>query len=88
MGRSSKPITVTLGRLQERVEQRVASGAYESTSEVLRAALRALDREEAMLDEALRHKVRESLDDPRPGVPADQVFARLRAGHRRTDDGR
>jgi antitoxin ParD1/3/4 len=88
MGRSSKPITVTLGRLQERVEQRVASGAYESTSEVLRAALHALDREEAMLDEALRHKVRESLDDPRPSVPADQVFARLRAGHRRTDDGR
>jgi len=50
MPRSSRPITVTLGELQERVEARVASGAYASASEVMRAAVRALDREEAEED--------------------------------------
>jgi antitoxin ParD1/3/4 len=62
-------------------EARVQSGAYASVSEVIRAGLRALDREEAALDEVLREKVREALDDPRPSIPADQVFAELRAHH-------
>lgn len=79
--RSSKPITVTLGPLQARVDARVASGTYGSASEVVRAALRALDREEAMLDEALREKVRTALADARPSVPAKDVFARLSARH-------
>ena len=51
MPRTSRPITVTLGELQQRVEERVASGAYSSASEVMRAAVRALEREEAVLDE-------------------------------------
>ncbi|WP_367210642.1 type II toxin-antitoxin system ParD family antitoxin [Mesorhizobium sp.] len=42
--RTSKPITVTLGRQQSSVDNRLASGAYDSASEVIRAALRALDR--------------------------------------------
>jgi antitoxin ParD1/3/4 len=42
--RTSKPITVTLGRQQASVDARLASGAYDSASEVMRAALRALDR--------------------------------------------
>ncbi len=79
--RSSKPITVTLGPLQARVDARIASGAYGSASEVMRAALRALDREEAMLDEALREKVRASLADARPSIPAKDVFARVRTRH-------
>jgi len=79
--RASKPITVTLGPLQGRVDARVASGAYGSASEVMRAALRALDREEALLEEALREKLRASLADPRPSLPAEEVFARARARH-------
>lgn len=79
--RAAKPITVTLGELQERVESRVKSGAYASASEVLRAGLRALDREEAALDRVLRLRVQEALDDPRAPIPADQVFAKLRAHH-------
>ena len=79
--RSSKPITVTLGPQQASVEKRLKSGDYGSASEVMRAALRALDREEAALDEILRRKVEASLADPRPSIPAEEVFARLRAHH-------
>lgn len=79
--RSSKPITVTLGAQQSSLERRLASGAYSSASEVLRAGLRALDREEAALDEILREKVRASLADPRPSLPAEDVFADLRQRH-------
>jgi antitoxin ParD1/3/4 len=81
MPRTSRPITVTLGDLQKRVEARVKSGAYASASEVMRAAVRALDREEAALDDWLRQRVDESLADPRPSVPASKVFKRLRTHH-------
>jgi antitoxin ParD1/3/4 len=79
--RANKPITVTLGDLQTKVDVRVKSGAYSSASEVVRAGLRALDREEAALNEFLRAKIRESLDDPRPSVPADEVFERIERKH-------
>jgi antitoxin ParD1/3/4 len=81
MARTSRPITVTLGDLRERVEARVQSGAYGSVSEVLRAAVRALDREDAALDDWLRQRVVESLADPRPNLPAREVLQRLRAHH-------
>ena len=81
MARTSRPVTVTLGDLQERVDARVQSGSYASASEVLRAALRALDREETALDEWLRQRVEESLSDPRPSIPAEEVFKRLREHH-------
>ena len=79
--RASKPISVTLGELQPKVDERVKSGAYSSASEVVRAGLRALDREDAALDDFLREKIRESLDDPRPSIPADEVFERLERKH-------
>jgi antitoxin ParD1/3/4 len=81
MPRTSRPITVTLGELQKRVEARVASGAYASTSEVMRAAVRALDREEAALNDWLRRQVGDAVADPRPPSPARDVFKRLRARH-------
>lgn len=79
--RTTKPISVTLGELQERVDARVQSGAYSSASEVIRAGLRALDREEEALNEIWRRKIKESLDDPRPSLPAEEVFRELRAHH-------
>ena len=79
--RTSKPITVTLGPQQASLEIRLKSGAYGSASEIVRAALRALDREEAALDEILRRKVEASLADSRPNVPVEDVFARLRRHH-------
>ena len=79
--RTSKPVTVTLGKQHAILDARLASGNYESASEVVRAALRALDREEAVLQDIMREKIRESLADPRPDVSGDAVFARLRARH-------
>lgn len=89
MPRTSRPVTVTLGDLHERVEARVKSGAYASTSEVLRAAVRALDREEKAVNDWLQRRIDESLADPRPNVPARTVFQRLRKHHaRQTRSGR
>ena len=81
--RTSKPISVTLGPQQASLERRLRSGQYDNASEVLRQALRALDREEALLDEVLREKVKAAMADPRPSVPAGDVFKRLRGRHGR-----
>ncbi len=83
MPRRSRPITVTLGDLQQHVEARVKSGAYVSASEVLRAAVRALDREEAAVNDWQRRRVDEAFADPRPNVSARRVFKRLRDHHAR-----
>jgi antitoxin ParD1/3/4 len=88
MPRLNRPISVTLGELQHGVEARVKSGAYASASEVMRAALRALDREEAAVDEWLRQRVDEAFADPRPNVPALEVFKRLKSHHARRVKGR
>lgn len=77
--RSSKPITVTLGPQQASLNMRLKSGAFSSASEVMRAALRALDREDQALDEILRRKVEASLADERSSIPAKDVFAKFRA---------
>ena len=81
--RTSKPISVTLGRQHNSLARRLKSGLYDNASEVLRHALRALDREEAMLDEVLREKVKASMADGRPSVTAGDVFKRLRTHHGR-----
>ncbi len=77
------PITIDLGEFRPRVEERVASGEYDSVSEVVQAGLEALAREEAAFDGVLRRLVQESLDDPRPDIPAEEVFDRLAAGETR-----
>jgi antitoxin ParD1/3/4 len=79
--RTAKPVTVTLGSLTGLAQERVASGRYASVSEVVRAGLRALEREEAALDAILKARVEEALADPAPSIPQDEVFAALRAHH-------
>ena len=81
--RTNKPITVTLGPLKASLDRRLESGQYDNASEVLRSALRALDREEALLDEVLRERVAASMADKRASIPAEDVFKRLRARHNR-----
>ncbi|OXS99473.1 hypothetical protein B7H23_15100 [Notoacmeibacter marinus] len=64
------------------IKERVASGAYASTSEVLREAMRMWMRNEAEHEERLaviRERVQISRVDPRPAVPIDEAFDRLEA---------
>ena len=72
--RSFKRVTVNLGQQQ-------ALAAHDSASEVLRVGLKAPLREEAALDEVLRDKILEALNDPHPDIPASEVFGRTRALH-------
>ncbi|NRP84888.1 putative nickel-responsive regulator [Ensifer adhaerens] len=64
------------------IKSRVDAGAYASTSEVLRAALRIWLREEEEYQErisAIRQKVAASLDDPGPDLSGHEVKERLGA---------
>lgn len=75
-------MTVTMpAEMAETLRRTVAGGEYASTSEVVREALRewtrSRDAERRDLD-ALRAAIRAGLDSG-PGIPADQVFAELRA---------
>lgn len=79
--RSAKPVTVTLGPLDRMARELVESGRYASVSELVRAGLRALEREEATLDAIVKARVEESLADPAPSIPQADVFAALRARH-------
>jgi antitoxin ParD1/3/4 len=57
---------------------KVKSGRYESASEVVRAALRTLEREE-LQDEAKLAALRASIDEgDASGIAEDGVFARVR----------
>jgi antitoxin ParD1/3/4 len=77
--RANKPISVTLGPFAAKAEARVKSGDYASLSEVVRAGLLALEREEAALDEILKAKVRRALAETEPPMPAEAAFAELDA---------
>lgn len=70
----NKPVTVTLGAMGDRARAHVESGRYASLSEVMRAGLRALDREEAALDAVLKAKVEAALADDRPLMSLDEAF--------------
>jgi toxin ParE1/3/4 len=65
---SSKAIRVELGAQQESLQRRLESGQYDDASAVMRAALRAPDREESTLDDVLREKVRASKADKWPSI--------------------
>jgi antitoxin ParD1/3/4 len=77
--RTSRPLTVTLGKQQASVDVRLESGAYASASEVVRAGLRALDREEQALNDLMKAKIKAALDSEAPDIPAADVFKRVRA---------
>src|SRR5580698_6676990 len=67
------------------IDTLVASGTYASGSEVVRAGLRALQERDAAVEKWLREEVAPVYDamkaDPARGIPAEQVFAELKARH-------
>ena len=83
MATAQNRIVVDLGPLRKSVDDRVQSGSYASPDEVIRAGLLALEREESATHVWLTKLAEESLADPRPSVPAAQVFRGLRAKYGR-----
>ena len=79
MATAQNTLVIDLGPMRQSVEDRVQSGFYTSADEVIRAGLLALEREEAARNQWLIQLAEESLADPRPSVPAAQVFRELRA---------
>ena len=79
---SAERMTITMPTdMAETLRQTVAGGEYASTSEVVREALRDWTRNrdtERRELETLRDAIKAGLDSG-PGVPADEVFAELRA---------
>lgn len=75
-------MTITVpAEMAETLRQTVAGGEYASTSEVVREALRDWTRRrdaERQDLETLREAIRAGLDSG-PGIPAEEVFADLRA---------
>jgi antitoxin ParD1/3/4 len=68
------------------IDEKVASGAYASGSEVVRAGLRALAERDAAVERWLREEVAPAYDataaDPSRAVPAKDAFDAVRARHR------
>lgn len=74
----SVTVTPAMARM---IREKVDQGEYGSASEVVRAALRALQRDEEEHAEriaAIKARIEASINDPRPSVPADVAFHRIR----------
>jgi antitoxin ParD1/3/4 len=67
------------------IDALVASGAFASASEVVRAGLRALQERDAAVERWLREEVAEAYDEwqraPDSSIPVEDVAAALRRRH-------
>jgi antitoxin ParD1/3/4 len=67
------------------IDSLVATGTYATSSEVIRAGLRALQERDAAVERWLREEVvpvaAATQADPSRAIPADKVFAEVRALH-------
>jgi antitoxin ParD1/3/4 len=81
--------SVELGKLEEVVDRLVASGRYNSKSEVLREGVRLVDEREKRL-EALDQALAKGLADVEAGRvrPAKEVFEELRQKYQKMADER
>lgn len=77
-----------LGETLERfIQDQVASGRYRTADDVVRSALQLLQDQEREIEggwtvEELRREVQKGIDSG-PGIPAEEVFARLDEKYRR-----
>ena len=85
---TAEKISITLTPEMNRlIKQRVEAGDFASSSELIREALRLWQRREEEHQQNLaeiRARIQASIDDPRPSVPAEDVFERLRSRHEQT----
>jgi antitoxin ParD1/3/4 len=82
------PSSVALGNLEETLERLVASGRYNSKSEVIREGIRLVEERERRL-EALDAALARGVADAEAGrvYPADEVFAELKARYQALAEG-
>lgn len=62
--------------LEAFVRRQIDAGRYQDVGEAVREGLRLLEQREASIGQ-IRRQLDEAFDDPRPDVPADDVFDRL-----------
>ena len=78
------PSSYAIGdHFEQFIRRQVETGRYASASEVVREALRLMEGRERLREielEEYREKIREGMESG-PGVPADEVFARLEANY-------
>ena len=78
---ATETISVTLpAELVRAVREKVDTGAYTSADAVIEEALRLLQEDETETPEFtahMREKIKESLAEPGPGIPMDEVFDEL-----------
>ena len=73
----SVTVTPAMARL---IRDKVEDGSFASASEVIRAALRAFQREEEEHAEriaSIKARIKASVEDPRPNLSSKQVRAQL-----------
>ena len=82
---AAEKISITLTPEMNRlIKQRVAAGDFASSSELIREALRVWQKREDEHQERLvsiRARIQKSIDDPRPSIPAEEVFDGLKKLH-------
>jgi antitoxin ParD1/3/4 len=85
---NAEKISITMTpEMMQVIRASVASGEYASTSEAMRDAVRIWQRERTEHQErleAIRQRIRASVDDPRPSLSADQLRQRVQALHAET----
>lgn len=73
------------------IDQKVRSGDYASTSEVVRAELRTLQERDRAVEDGLRYQAAPTYDamlaDPSRGISAKSVFNDIRALHAQKTKG-
>ncbi len=77
--------SISLGdHFEKFAQEQISQGRFQNVSEVVRAGLRMLEdfemtRQERL--EALKAKINAAWDDPRPSLPAEEVFDQLEKHH-------